>query len=65
MLMEIALTCSRLRELDHCDFYEKHGAYKRITFIREGDEGERVSYIVSKPPCRYACFGTDIVHASF
>ena len=52
--MEVMLTCPHLRELDHCDFYDKHEAYKRITFKREGEEGEKISYTVAKPPPRYA-----------
>jgi len=54
MLMEIMLSCPHLRELDHCDFYDKHEAYKRITFKREGEEGEKISYTVTKPPPRDA-----------
>jgi len=50
MLKEIVLTCPRLRELDHCEYYEKHRAYKRIIFTREGEEGEKISYTVTKPP---------------
>jgi hypothetical protein len=53
MLMEIMLTCPRLRELDHCDFYEKHEAHKRITINRTGEEGEKFSYTVTKPLPRY------------
>lgn len=54
MLKEITLTCPRLRELDHCDYYDRHKAYKRIVFKREGEEGENVSYAVTKPPPWYA-----------
>jgi hypothetical protein len=54
MLREIMLTCPHLRELDHCDFYDKHQAYKRITFKREGEEGEKISYTITKPPPRDA-----------
>jgi len=50
MLMKLTQTCPRLRELDHCDFYDKYEAYKRITLKREGEEGEMVSYTVTKPP---------------
>jgi hypothetical protein len=57
MLMEFMLTCPNLRELDHCDFYDKHEAYKRIIFKREGEE---ISYSVTKPPPRYACLTADI-----
>ena len=54
MLMEIMLICPHLREVDHCDFYGKHEAYKRIIFKREGEEGEKkISYTVTKPPPRY------------
>lgn len=60
--MELVLKCPHLRELDHCDIYNKHEAYKRITFKREGEEGERVSYTVTKPPPRYAYFTANIVH---
>lgn len=56
MLVEIMRTCPRLRELDHCDFYDKYQAYKRISFKREGEEGEKVSYTMTKPLPRYACF---------
>lgn len=52
ILMEITLSCPNLRELDHCDIYDKHEAYKRITFKREGEEGEKVSYTVTKPRAR-------------
>lgn len=60
--MEIMLTCPHLRELDHCDFYDKHEAYKRITFKREGEEGEKISYTVTKPLPRCAWFMGNIVH---
>jgi hypothetical protein len=49
MLMQITQTCPRLRELDHCDFYDKYEAYRRITLKREGEEGEKVSYTTTKP----------------
>ena len=64
MLMEIMPTCPRLRELDHCDFYEKHEAYKRINLKREGEEGEKFfSYTVTKPLPRCAFF--IVVHHTF
>lgn len=65
MLMEIMLTCPHLRELDHCDFYDKHEAYKRIIFKREGEEGEKkkISYTVTKPLPRYAA--NIVVHDTF
>ena len=56
MLMEITLKCPHLRELDHCDFYNKFEAYKRITFKREGEEEEKVSYTITKPPPRYVYY---------
>lgn len=59
MIMEIARTCPHLRELDHCDLYDKYYAYKRITFKREGEEGENVSYSVTKPLPRHAFDVTD------
>jgi len=59
MLMEITLSCPHLRELDHCDIYVKYEAYKRITFKREGEEGEKVSYAVTKPLPRDAFDITD------
>jgi hypothetical protein len=62
MLKEIMLTCPRLREVDHCDFYEKHDAPKRITFKREGEEGEKFSYTVTKPLPRDAF---DVVDGTF
>jgi hypothetical protein len=62
MLMEIMLKCSRLRELDHCDFYDRFEAYKRITFKREGEEGEKVSYSLTKPPPRNSF---DITNGAF
>lgn len=65
MLMELVLTCPHLRELDHCDIYDKHEAFKRIAFKREGEEGQKVSYTVTKPPPRYAFFMTNIIHNTF
>jgi len=62
MLMEIMLTCPQLRELDHCDFYGKHEAYKRIAFKRQGKEGEKISYTITKPRPRDAF---DIVDGTF
>jgi len=59
MLMEIMLTCPRLRELDHCDFYIKREAFKRITFKREGEEGEMISYSITKPSPRDSFDVTD------
>jgi len=52
MLMDLVETCPHLRELDHSGIYDKHEAYKRITFKREGEGGEKVSYTVTKPPPR-------------
>lgn len=63
--MEITLSCPHLRELDHCDIYDKHEAYKRITFKREGEEGEKVSYTVTKPRARYAYITANTVYDVF
>jgi len=52
MLMEITISCPRLRELDHCDFYDKYKAHIRITFKREGEGGEKISYTMMKPAPR-------------
>ncbi|EDR05232.1 uncharacterized protein LACBIDRAFT_329924 [Laccaria bicolor S238N-H82] len=51
-IMQLVQLCPKLRELDHCDFYEKHFAWRRIAIIREGEFGERVRYEVRKPPAK-------------
>ena len=43
-IMQLVQICPKLRELDHCDFYEKRFAWRRIAIIREGEFGERVRY---------------------
>ena len=52
-IMQLVQVCPKLRELDHCDFYEKRFAWRRITIIREGEFGERVRYEVRKPPAKW------------
>lgn len=51
-IMQLVQLCPKLRELDHCDFYEKRFAWRRIAIIREGEFGERVRYEVRKPPAK-------------
>ena len=48
-IMQLVQLCTKLRELDHCDFYEKRFAWRRIAIIREGEFGESVRYEVRKP----------------
>ncbi|KAF8809946.1 hypothetical protein BYT27DRAFT_7254281 [Phlegmacium glaucopus] len=45
----VTQTRPRLK-LDHCDFYDRYEAYKRITLKHEGKEGQKVGYTVAKPP---------------
>ena len=52
-IMQLVQVCPKLRELDHCDFYEKRFAWRRITIIRDGEFGERVRYEVRKPPAKW------------
>ena len=52
-IMQLVQLCPKLRELDHCDFYEKRFAWRRIAIIREGEFGERVRYEVRKPPAKW------------
>lgn len=51
-IMELVQRCPNLRQLDHCDYYEKRRDYKRIVIIREGLYGENVRYEVQRPPSR-------------
>ncbi|KAF8993773.1 hypothetical protein BDQ17DRAFT_1392538 [Cyathus striatus] len=41
VIQQLALICPNLRELDHCDFYERRHAYKRIVIIRETEKRGR------------------------
>ena len=50
--MQLVQLCPKLRELGHCDFYEKRFAW-RIAIIREREFGERVRYEVRKPPAKW------------
>ena len=52
-IMQLVQLCPKLRELDHCDFYEKRFAWRRIAIIREGEFGERVRYEVTKPLAKW------------
>ena len=52
-IMQLVQLCPKLRELDHCDFYEKRFAWRRIAIIREGEFGERVRYEVRMPPAKW------------
>ena len=36
-IMQLVQLCPKLRKLDHCDFYEKRFAWRRIAIIREGE----------------------------
>ncbi|KAF8159886.1 hypothetical protein B0H34DRAFT_655070 [Crassisporium funariophilum] len=38
IIMALVQSCPRLRELDHCDYFEKHAAYKRVAIKREDAE---------------------------
>ncbi|KAJ3507675.1 hypothetical protein NLJ89_g6176 [Agrocybe chaxingu] len=55
LLMDLIAFCPNLREVDHCDFYEKFGAFKRVQITRlEGEDGhQHVTYAVAKPNPRY------------
>ncbi|TFK23210.1 hypothetical protein FA15DRAFT_670710 [Coprinopsis marcescibilis] len=67
VLGELVQLCPKLREVDHCDFYDKRWAYKRVVIARgvewaevEEDEGEMsqvevVGYDVRRPFMR-DCF---------
>ena len=52
-IMQLVQLCPKLRELDHCGFYEKRIAWRRIAITREGELGERVRYEVRKPPAKW------------
>ena len=51
-IVQLVQLCPKLRALDHCDFYEKRFAWRRIAIIRDGEFGERVRYEVRKPPVK-------------
>ena len=52
-IVQLVQLCPKLRELDHCDFYEKRFAWRRIAIIKEGEFGKRVRYEVRKPPAKW------------
>ena len=49
LIIELVQNCPSLIEVDHRDFYEKYDAFRRIVITRTGDNGEHVSYGVSRP----------------
>ena len=53
LINNLAFMCPSLRELDHEVHYDKYNAYKRILISRQGEEGEVISYQVTKPRHRY------------
>lgn len=52
-IMELVQRCTKLRQIDHCDYYAQRNDWKRIVIIREGLGGGDVRYEVRKPPPRY------------
>ena len=52
-IVQLVQPCPKLCELNHCDFYEKHLAWRRIAIIREDEFAERVRYEVRKPPAKW------------
>jgi hypothetical protein len=53
LILELVQVCPHLAEIDHCDFYEKFRAQKRVVITRHGDSVDLIGYRVGKPEPRY------------